>query len=104
MNYKWTIGGSIAGFFAGAFFVLSNDADITANVIGASGPSSGIAAVAGIALIVVSAGLFITGISNLESLAAKSNYKHKKTPEPASTYIETPAKEDYKAPKDDTKE
>ncbi len=95
MNYKWTIGGSIVGFFAGAFFVLSNDADITANVIGASGPNTGLTAILGIVLIVASAGLFITGVSNLEKLTTESKYdKHKKSPEPASTYIESP-KEEY---------
>jgi len=97
MNYKWTIGGSIIGFFAGAFFVLSTDADITANVIGASGPSTGITAIAGIALLVASAGLFIIGVSLEDSVE-----KHSGTKKPNTvTYASDQIKEDIAVKKEE---
>lgn len=53
-----------ATFAAGAFFVLANTQDITANVIGASGPEATMTAVTGIALIVASAGFFVFVINH----------------------------------------
>jgi hypothetical protein len=46
-------------FVVGAFFVLANTKDITANVIGASGPGATLTAVTGLILIIASAGFFV---------------------------------------------
>lgn len=61
-NFNLSI--ATATFAAGAFFVLANTKDITANVIGASGPGATLTAVTGIVLIVASAGFFVFTINH----------------------------------------
>ncbi len=96
MNKKITFIASIIGFFVGAFFVLSNSADVTANVIGASGESAGLTAVLGIVLLVASAGVFILMISLDEEVLKTGNQyaKHKQTDQHyASDDLQKPAYE-----------
>lgn len=51
-------------FVLGAVFVLANPRDITANVIGASGPGATLTVVIGIVMIIASCGLFMYQMNN----------------------------------------
>jgi hypothetical protein len=61
-NFNLTV--ATVTFALGAFFVLANTEDITANVIGASGPGATATALAGIILIIASAGFFVFVINH----------------------------------------
>lgn len=61
-NFNLTV--ATFAFIAGAFFVLANKKDITANVIGLSGPGATISAITGIILIIASSGFFVFTINH----------------------------------------
>lgn len=71
---------SVLAFIAGALFVLSNDADITANVIGASGESATLTAFIGILVIIASSVFFVLTVNHgehdIESLVHKNENLH----------------------------
>jgi hypothetical protein len=71
---------SVLAFIVGSLFVLSNDADINANVIGASGEAATLTAFIGILTIIASAVFFILtinhGHTDIESMIRKDENKH----------------------------
>lgn len=71
---------AVLSFIAGALFVLSNDADITANVVGASGEGATVTALIGILIIIASAGFFVMtvqhGKADIETLVHRNDNKH----------------------------
>ncbi|MGV8150853.1 MAG: hypothetical protein ACP5NV_03945 [Candidatus Woesearchaeota archaeon] len=92
-NFNLSI--ATATFVLGAFFVLANTKDITANVIGASGPGATITAVTGIILIIASAGFFVFAINHGDTHLERLVRETKDTEEIKTQVEEQKAKEKY---------
>jgi len=91
---------SCAGaFLLGSFFVLSDQAGITANVIGYTGSEYALSSVIGIVMIIASAGLFALQIS-LENVV-KSDAPGKKVPHSDDRYDRVKSDTQYPVDKDE---
>jgi hypothetical protein len=88
---------SVLAFITGALFVLSNDADITANVVGASGEGATLTAFIGILIIIGSAAFFVLTINHdMESLVRKNEHTHEDLTKEEKIQKELEEKYDYK--------
>jgi len=71
---------ALLSFIAGAAFILSNNSDMTANVIGASGESATLTAFIGLMIIIASSVFFILTINHgnpdIETMVRRDDNKH----------------------------
>lgn len=63
---KFNFISSAGAFVLGTLYVFSDSASMTANVIGASGGSAGLTAIAGVSMIIGAIGLFIVSINSTD--------------------------------------
>ena len=82
-------------FVLGAIFVLSYPADVTANVIGASGPAAGTTVVIGLVLVIASAAFFILTINHGDTYLERLVRETKNSEEIKSKVDEHETKEKY---------
>ena len=86
---------STVAFVFGAIFILSYPTDITANVIGASGPGAGLTVVMGLAIIIASSALFMFTISHGDTFLERLVRETKNHEEIHSKAEEQDIKEEY---------
>jgi hypothetical protein len=94
-NFRMLV--SAMTFIIGGLFVISNAPDITANVIGASGPEAGLVSIFGIVILVAS-GIYFMMTASLDDMIrtqrdARRSTNHSATDSIAHEYTDTEKKE-----------